>query len=1646
MPYSSTEVLKQFVKAHGDGGAGNKCKNISEIYSYLNGMTIRDVLKLNSGKTDISNGHKVIDVIAIGMDFNSLPGRKLDPVIMSLDYYKFNALNLKADTTIAETSNDYYGSHQPMHMNFHRNLKLPGTQIKFSELTACNAYISDKRGLAFCGPVSWTNTSHKNNDYWSGIEQNLANYPNKKDDYDANMTELSALFYTTDIIDHLQIRLGYRMPDHNDMYHWSNWLVASSDGNGGTGSRYYKLMYLTEFDYYMHGGVMADPSKLDSYLCKSAEFSEMIAQIIDPSSQRVLTSNDMQYYCTNTLTKGSILPAGQFIYSKDYKFKLHLTHGGNLNVWEFPILDDDINKCKAKMLEPKSWAVRPDVTPTCYVAIQPDGNIVVAGNPKNAGMYGDINYKSTLDSFGDHSSAPPSFHKSCSESISKPNYIFQCVNSNGNINTYPIIKDEYWTNNNGTGYMRDLNENGANGRLYENYGDTENDSRNTIFRCSTNKNDDNSYGTGGKNTWKAVINLSAPAGYTKEPMYLWRNQFGAERKLLYAVFKRNAPTFKSDDIRNRAIIISSNFRNSLSPKNTKDFSGLSDRQLYAILNCTTNRKAVELINSYTNSSNNDFNNGGQQYLPFDIISASNTAGNIYFAMSDYRVIVNNGGTIMAVNAGRMDKLGSDQVGYITESGASQWKYTENKYDLECIHGWKYIKTDGTGMVDLKQIVDLTKQVSESKNWCYRNPFLIYTDSDGTMYKFGATNMQQVLWIIGNYQNNIDTIYEFLTSNFMSTAKSKGYNNVNDSNDVNDMNSANGRLIATNYCMRGDRWLNNATCKTMALRSQNSTLPASLKRVIDFDIRTRICANPSNTPERNLCAVVKPSGLSDVETSLLTLDPNFAYAFDGVATGTTGSVNYTGAYGITETASIKSIDTLFNTIRDTIAKNANSLTEAQLLYLRKFYTTSNPSLDGQVYDNIRTFAHKTDYLSGEGALRYSPDGKYYLIFQPDGNLVARQNIAGTPAVWNSATSQKPNSTLAIQSDGNVVIYHNGSPIWNTGTSGSTDPTVLTIDNNGIVVLLRFNGIWSPVWTSNELKNYKTFSGAIITNTNRIDKSLWFPMYQRAAKLDALTPRTDITYPSPPSMGLIYYRNSNGIIIGWLPSFDTNKLKAKGTPKDPKDPNTFSPDSNLWKYFLGTLDINFPKQLIPLTHEDLVKTRDPTDSILPLITSASSPYERQIWTMDNTKPGNVLVYRLIDDAALIKYNRELKKTLADTDFKSMCGKNLNTCITEYNALVATDTSAAYPNAVCDVAIIGSGLDTMKTDANYNNIIKAYTTSGGFGNNRNTANVIVGNFMSKNGIVGNPQGFTDSQIYAILVGNSNPSGELNGLSGLFSADNAKTIAATCNNTFGVKTCSDGKLRYPTKSSFSNHVIGGSKSKFTSRVELFSGSNCLDICNNVNAPQNIKDACKTGAIDYCSKGENIFGPDCTKDSTLNPTTNTIKYPELVDIRTKWCTDNQKHANYLKNGCPPLVEVTPDKPIQTGSNQSGSVDANPTGSNGPTQQAAATDDSSGMGIGAILGIIVAILFAIVMVGIGLNKRRAASAATKTSLELPAISTPPISNGPPLMSTGPPPMSSEPSISAPSPMPNGPSISTPSPMPTGPTTASNPPMSSGPTK
>jgi hypothetical protein len=56
-------------------------------------------------------------------------------------------------------------------------------------------------------------------------------------------------------------------------------------------------------------------------------------------------------------------------------------------------------------------------------------------------------------------------------------------------------------------------------------------------------------------------------------------------------------------------------------------------------------------------------------------------------------------------------------------------------------------------------------------------------------------------------------------------------------------------------------------------------------------------------------------------------------------------------------------------------------------------------------------------------------------QADGNLVAYRGPApGSPHVWDSRTEGHDNAVLAVQDDGNLVIYDTlGTPIWFTGTN-------------------------------------------------------------------------------------------------------------------------------------------------------------------------------------------------------------------------------------------------------------------------------------------------------------------------------------------------------------------------------------------------------------------------------------------------------------------------------------------------------------------------------------------------------------------------------------------------------------------------------------
>lgn len=96
------------------------------------------------------------------------------------------------------------------------------------------------------------------------------------------------------------------------------------------------------------------------------------------------------------------------------------------------------------------------------------------------------------------------------------------------------------------------------------------------------------------------------------------------------------------------------------------------------------------------------------------------------------------------------------------------------------------------------------------------------------------------------------------------------------------------------------------------------------------------------------------------------------------------------------------------------------------------------------------------LPGQSLL--TPDGKYRMVLQPDGNLVV---YSPTKALWASSTSGKSVMLLAMQPDGNLVLYDtSGTAIWTSKTSGNGLST-LAMQPDGNLVLYRADGkaLWN-----------------------------------------------------------------------------------------------------------------------------------------------------------------------------------------------------------------------------------------------------------------------------------------------------------------------------------------------------------------------------------------------------------------------------------------------------------------------------------------------------------------------------------------------------------------------------------------------------------
>lgn len=96
----------------------------------------------------------------------------------------------------------------------------------------------------------------------------------------------------------------------------------------------------------------------------------------------------------------------------------------------------------------------------------------------------------------------------------------------------------------------------------------------------------------------------------------------------------------------------------------------------------------------------------------------------------------------------------------------------------------------------------------------------------------------------------------------------------------------------------------------------------------------------------------------------------------------------------------------------------------------------------------------------GSTFAAPGGGFTLAMQSDGNAVVY--AADGRVMWNSGTAGQGGTRLIMQTDGNLVAYNsNGTAVWHTGTHGQ--PGVrMVMQSDGNLVLYRADN--RPVWNS------------------------------------------------------------------------------------------------------------------------------------------------------------------------------------------------------------------------------------------------------------------------------------------------------------------------------------------------------------------------------------------------------------------------------------------------------------------------------------------------------------------------------------------------------------------------------------------------------
>jgi hypothetical protein len=87
------------------------------------------------------------------------------------------------------------------------------------------------------------------------------------------------------------------------------------------------------------------------------------------------------------------------------------------------------------------------------------------------------------------------------------------------------------------------------------------------------------------------------------------------------------------------------------------------------------------------------------------------------------------------------------------------------------------------------------------------------------------------------------------------------------------------------------------------------------------------------------------------------------------------------------------------------------------------------------------------------------GSYRLAMQHDGNLVM---YSGTTALWYSNTAGQPGNYVVMQTDGNLVVYGGGTWRWMSGTTFYPGSRLSIQTDGNLVIYYGTRPIWARSW--------------------------------------------------------------------------------------------------------------------------------------------------------------------------------------------------------------------------------------------------------------------------------------------------------------------------------------------------------------------------------------------------------------------------------------------------------------------------------------------------------------------------------------------------------------------------------------------------------